>query len=258
MRRAEPCEGGDEVDAAGRFDRPGERLGLGRRGDDPEPVAQPLDGRARDEDRALERRHAGLGGGGAQDAVRRRAAVLALVCEDEVAGAVGGLGLARPGSRPGRRARPAGRPPCRPAARALRRSRPRRRRRSTARSAAAPRRGRRRASSSSGSHSTGSSRASSVRDALVWSVTCAAPPVRFQASQLSTVPKRHVALDPGEQPLELGRREVRVGHEAGALADELGRELAAALGGAPVLPDDRRVERAPVRDPRRPSSRAGS
>ncbi len=34
---------------------------------------------------------------------------------------------------------------------------------------------------------------SSVRDALLASVTCARPPVRFQISQLSTVPKQSVA-----------------------------------------------------------------
>ena len=46
-----------------------------------------------------------------------------------------------------------------------------------------------------------------------------------------------------QQPLELRRREVRVGHEARPLADQPGVELAAAVGGAPVLPDDRRRDR---------------
>ena len=70
-----------------------------------------------------------------------------------------------------------------------------------------------------------------------------------------------------QQPFELGRREVRIGNKAGLAADELGVELAAALGGAPVLPDDRRRDRlagravpeqrrlALVRDRDRPSAR---
>src|SRR5262249_2106761 len=47
-----------------------------------------------------------------------------------------------------------------------------------------------------------------------------------------------------QQPLELRRREVRIRHEAGALAQELGRQLSAALRRAPVLPDDRVRDRA--------------
>src|SRR5207302_1140076 len=43
-----------------------------------------------------------------------------------------------------------------------------------------------------------------------------------------------------QQPLELRRREVRVGNEACLAADELRVELAAAVRRAPVLPDDRR------------------
>jgi hypothetical protein len=49
-------------------------------------------------------------------------------------------------------------------------------------------------------------------------------------------------LPPGQQPFELRRGEVGVGDESRAVADELARELAAALGGAPVLPDDRAVD----------------
>src|SRR5690606_35011609 len=45
-----------------------------------------------------------------------------------------------------------------------------------------------------------------------------------------------------EQPLELGRREIGVDHQARALADErlvsLPHEFLAARGGAAVLPDD--------------------
>ena len=51
----EPGQRGDERDATAVGDRRGQRADLRRRGDDAEPVAQPLDGRARDEGRALER-----------------------------------------------------------------------------------------------------------------------------------------------------------------------------------------------------------
>ena len=57
-----------------------------------------------------------------------------------------------------------------------------------------------------------------------------------------------------QQPLELRRREVRVRDEPGAAADQLGRQLAAPLGRAPVLPHDRVVDRpsgAPLPDERR-------
>src|ERR1700730_18907377 len=50
-----------------------------------------------------------------------------------------------------------------------------------------------------------------------------------------------------QQPFELGRREVRVGDEARAPADQVGGELGAAGGGAAVLPDDRAVDGAPGR-----------
>ena len=61
---------------------------------------------------------------------------------------------------------------------------------------------------------------------------------------LSTVPNaspsRRVLA---QEPLELRRREVRIGDEPGLRADQLGVELAAALGGAPVLPHDRGRDR---------------
>ena len=99
-------------------------------------------------------------------------------------------------------------------------------------------------SSSSSSQSSVASEQSSVRDAFVRSVACTSPPLSFQTSHASTVPKAR----PGrrvlaQQPLELRRREVRVRHEAGPLADQPGVELAAAVGGAPVLPDDRGADR---------------
>ena len=54
MGRAEAGEGGDEIDAAVVVDREGQSLGGGRVGDESEAVAEPLDGRAADEDASLE------------------------------------------------------------------------------------------------------------------------------------------------------------------------------------------------------------
>ena len=52
-----------------------------------------------------------------------------------------------------------------------------------------------------------------------------------------------------EQPCHLGAGEIRVEHEAGALAEQfavsVGLELPAAVGGAPVLPDDGVADRPP-------------
>ena len=54
-------------------------------------------------------------------------------------------------------------------------------------------------------------------------------------------------VDVRQQPLDLGGAEVRIEHQAGALADErlvaLLAQLGAPGGGAPVLPDDRAVQR---------------
>ena len=47
-----------------------------------------------------------------------------------------------------------------------------------------------------------------------------------------------------QEPLELRGGEVRIGNEPRALADQIGVELAAARRGSPVLPDDRRRDRA--------------
>ena len=58
-----------------------------------------------------------------------------------------------------------------------------------------------------------------------------------------------------ERPFELRRRKVRIGYEPGALPDEVGGELPAALGRPPVLPDDRALQRppaVPLPDERRP------
>ena len=60
--------------------------------------------------------------------------------------------------------------------------------------------------------------------------------------------ERELAGGPGlaQQPLELRRREVRVGDEPRSLADEVDGELGAPRRGSPVLPDDRWRDRAPV------------
>ena len=118
-RAAQTGERGDEGDAAAVGDRRRQRADLGGRRDDAEPVAQPLDGRARDEGRALERvghpaaRVVGVvaevPGAADREPVGRRRAVGPGVGQREAAGAVGDLHHARARSRPARRARPAGR-----------------------------------------------------------------------------------------------------------------------------------------------------
>ncbi len=246
--RAEPGEGGDEVDAAGRLDRAGQSLGLGRIGDQAEAVAQPLHGGAGDEDGALERRHARLRRRGAEDAVRWRPALLALVGQDEAARAVGRLGLAGPeaGLAEERRllvARQTGERHARSADLGLadhtaRRHDPRQHvARDTEESeqlAVPPDR------IEPGQH--GARRVGRVGDVHRAARQVPGEPALDRAEE-------NVALDAGEQPLQLGGREVRVGHEAGALADQVGRELSAALRRPPVLPHDRRVERASVAAP---------
>ena len=112
-----PGERRHQVDAAVVGDARRERLDVGRRPDDAEPVAQPLHHRAGDEDAAFQRV---LG-------VRSRCGTppwSAACCasgtgrspgvhQHEAAGAVGILGHAGRRCSAGRTARPAGRPPCR-------------------------------------------------------------------------------------------------------------------------------------------------
>jgi hypothetical protein len=97
-----------------------------------------------------------------------------------------------------------------------------------------------------------------VREALLGSVTWAAPPESFQTSQLSTVPNASppaaARARPGhvvEQPRELGRGEVGVEYQSRLLRDarlEAARaQPIASGGGAPVLPDDRVGDRRPGR-----------
>ena len=128
--RAEPHEGGHEVDASRVRHRVRQGLGLGRGPDQPEPVSEPLDGGAGDEDRALRGRTRSAGGpppGGRQRPGHRREEAglrgdgrRAGVEEKEASRPVRVL-RAPPGpGPPDRRGRPAGprrcRPPeCRPA-----------------------------------------------------------------------------------------------------------------------------------------------
>ncbi len=91
VRRAEPGQGRHEVDAVVGVQRAGQLLGVGRVLDDPEPVAQPLDGGAGDEDRRLERVRGlppDLPGDRRQQALGRRRHGGALVDQHERAGAV--------------------------------------------------------------------------------------------------------------------------------------------------------------------------
>ncbi len=112
------------------------------------------------------------------------------------------------------------------------------------------------AASRSSSHSRRCRSNSIVRDALVTSVACTAPPVSRHSRKLSIVPN---AISPAsarcaqpgdrvEQPADFRRREIRVDDEAGATGDRLGvaggAPCAAERLGAPVLPDDRVVHRA--------------
>ena len=94
-----------------------------------------------------------------------------------------------------------------------------------------------------------------VRLALLGSVACTSPPVRFQSSQESIVPSREVVGDRNvafaQQPLELGTAEVGIEHEPGELSHQrqltLRRSSSHRRGGATVLPDDRAARLAGAR-----------
>ena len=111
--------------------------------------------------------------------------------------------------------------------------------------------------SSSSSHSPVWMLKSIVRDALVTSVTCTRPSVSFQISQLSTVPNRELAAlgalrgRPAHCPGSSGsccRRNTASMTQAGLLRERSPPapsrlQLIAEVGRAPVLPDDRVVDR---------------
>ena len=186
-----------------------------------------------------------------------RGAVSPTLHEHEAPGAVGRLGLAAARSTPARRAPPAGRPRCRRSGRVepsssaspITSDEPTTRgssERSTPKSA-----------SSSSSQAPRSRSSSIVREALVTSVTCSRaagqppdePRVDRAEGELAR-PARRCA----QQPLELRRREVRVGTSPVRSADQLAGSSRAPLGGAPVLPHDRVCDRpagAPLPDERR-------
>ena len=96
--------------------------------------------------------------------------------------------------------------------------------------------------SSSSSQSPVARFISMVRDALVGSVTCDAPLVSFQISQVSTLPNSRspwLAADMIEDPADLAGGKIGVDHQAGFALDGLARLQSVAIGrGAAALPDD--------------------
>ena len=112
--------------------------------------------------------------------------------------------------------------------------------------------------SSSSSQSSVSRSISMVRLALVGSVTCtppSVPPVRFQSSQVSVLPKIASPrlgglpdpVDVLQDPLDLAAGEVGGRRQPGLAPDHVAAAVAVQRGGDPVgagvLPDDRVVER---------------
>ena len=99
---------------------------------------------------------------------------------------------------------------------------------------------------------------SSVRDALVASVAWTLPPVSRQSRNESTVPKAsrpcsaaaRARFTWSSSQRDLGRREIRIEHEAGLVRDRAlvagGAQRRAGVRGAPVLPDDGVVDRLAV------------
>ena len=143
---------------------------------------------------------------------------------------------------PARRAPPAGRRRCRGSRPCGRSARPARPTRPSRRCAAAASRGTPNSASSSSSQSSVTRSTSSVRDAFVTSITCCSPPVSRQTRKLSTVPNASPSLEPCSRSSHSSFVAEKYGSGTRPVlrADELGIELAAAFGGAPVLPDDRR------------------
>ena len=230
--------------------------------DEPEPVSQPLHRRAGDEHRPFEGelalRSRRNGGRRPEETLGRRVAGAADVDENEAARAVRGLGLTGGEAAAGRRGPPAG------LRRSRRSARPRRgdeafaddaarRRRRAARARARLRRARAARHPSRARRD----REACVREAFVTSTTCVRTAVSFQTSQESTVPKARSRCGRSERfriHSSFVAEKYGSGQEAGPLADQVARQLAAALGRTPVLPDDRalhRVAGAAIPDDRR-------
>ena len=257
---AEPGQRGHEVDAAGvaRRSRRAPRVSAA----DPtstEPVAQPLHRRAAREHRALER--VAVGRGRLQETVaaagsRRRRCGRARSCRSRTSP------CPRPArGSPGRRAPPAGRRRCRGSRRVRPFSSPCPIESAEPTMRGSSSRGTPNSASSSSSQSSVSrldeQRPRRVRHVDHVLLASGQPPDEEAVDGAEREPVARAVL--AQQPFELRRREVRVGNEPRLAADELGVELAAALGRAPVLPDDRRRDGlARSRGPRAASSRAGS
>ena len=195
IRRTQADERRHEIDAAriGRLGR--QLLDLGRGADQAQPVAEPLHDRAGDEDRAFQ----AIGDLAAdapadrrQQAMPRRDRLLARCSSAGSSRCRRCSWPCRARSRPGRTWPPAGRRPrqrSEPARRTTRRSF-RRRLSLDDRTSGSIARGTPRMRSSSSSQSSVWMLKSSVRLALLKSVTWMCPPVSRQSSQESTVPKR--------------------------------------------------------------------
>ena len=257
VRGAEASERGHEVHAIVAIQRSGQRLRLGRAGDDAEPVAQPLHGRAGDEDRCLERVRARVADAPRQrrhKPGRRRRHGEARVQQHERAGAVGVLAHARIHARL-------------PEQRGLlvpRRARQRR--------GVAVQRLRTGVAEDPGARQHARQRPLGNPEQLQ-QLGVPAPGVNVVQHrargvgavghvlprELEGKPRvdgaehgaagEHAlaqAVDVFEQPLDLGGAEVRVEHQPGALPNQLlvarRAQLIAAGGGAAVLPHDRAVQ----------------
>ena len=260
VRGAEAGERGHQVHTIVAPQALRERFGLSGLGDDAEPIAKPLHRRPGDEGAALERvaeAVADVPGDRREQATARGRRTLPSVREEETAGAVGVLRLARtkaglaeegrllvaddPGDRDGRaEMRRLGRG--RDAARAHRRREQRAREVERAQQLVVP----------GSAVDVEDERPRRVRDGRNVSASAAEPPhqprVDRSAEQLAAFGAGLRARNLVEDPADLRRREVRVDDEPGALAHErleaVRTELLADGRARPALPDDRRVDRA--------------
>ncbi len=261
VRRPQPREGGDEVDAVVPLYRAGQEVGFGGVLHDAQPVAQPLHSGAGDEDGAFQREGplaARPAGGGGEQPVLRAHRLVAGVHQQEGAGAVGVLPLARrPAAVPEERgllvARDAGHGHLRlqrvagGVAVHLRRG-------------AHLREHRRRHAEQVEQRRVPAPRPQVVQQRArriggVGEVQAAAgelphqPRVHGAGGQLARLGAAARAGDVVQQPGQLGGAEVRVDHQPRPLAHGVfvprGLQGPARLGGAAVLPDERAVDGAP-------------